>query len=99
VNRDYQPCPPSSEEKLLEFLKSLVLDLARNHPRVTGTDVMAWLGGLAAGSSKIKKLEERHLWERTAAVTEDCLEKFPDCAPAKELLEQFREKFGYEFRL
>jgi hypothetical protein len=90
---------PFPEDELLDFLGNLVVDLARNHPGVTSTDVMAWLGGLAAGSPKIEKLEERHLWERTAALAEDCLEKFPGSAPAKQFLEQFREKFGYEFGL
>ncbi len=90
---------PFAEEKLLEFLESLILDVARNHPRVTGADVAAWLASVAAGSPKIEALEERHRWERTAALAKDFLEKFPDCQPAKDVLRRFKEKFGYEFRL
>jgi len=89
---------PFPEEKLLEFLESLILDLARNHPRVTGAHVVAWLASVIAGSPSIEKLEERHLWERKAALAKDFLEKFPDCAPARQFLERFKEKFGHEFR-
>lgn len=91
--------PDNHEEKLLEFLETLILDLAKNHPRVTSADVRAWLASVAVGSPKIEEFQDRHLWERKAALAKDFLEKFPDCQPAKNFLRRFKEKFGYEFRL
>ncbi len=89
--------PNNHEEKLLAFLGELILDLAKNHPRVTSADVRAWLASVAVGSPKIEELQERHLWEGKAALAKDFLEKFPDCQPAKDFLRRFKEKFGYEF--
>jgi len=92
--------PKNHEEELLEFLGSLILDLARNHPSVTSADVKAWLTSVVAGSPKIEKLEERHRWERKAILALEIIEKLPDSSsqPAKDFLERFREKFGCEFR-
>ncbi len=92
--------PDNHEEKLLAFLEELILDLARNHPSVASADVKAWLSSVAAGSPKIEKLEERHRWERKAIVAFEIIEKFADSSsqPAKDFLERFKEKFGYEFR-
>ena len=97
----HKSCPqsPFHEEKLLEFLESPILDLARNHRRVTDADVAAWLASVVVGSPKIEKLEELHAWQRKAVLAKDFLEKFPDCTPAKQFLERFKEKFGYEFGL
>jgi hypothetical protein len=91
--------PNNHEEKLLEFLDSLILDLARNHPRVTNADVAAWLVNVAAGSPNIEKLEELRAWRKKAALAKEFLEKFPDCTPAQQFLERFKEKFGYELGL
>jgi hypothetical protein len=91
--------PNNHEEKLLEFLESLILDLARNHASVTSADVRAWLSSVAAGTPKVGQLEELHVWQKKAALAIDFLEKFPDCQPAIDFLERFKEKFGYDFRL
>jgi len=94
-----QTFPSTNEHKLLDFLEKLILDLARNHPHVTTADVAAWLASVAAGNPTVEKLEELHAWERNAVLAKDFLEKFPDCAPAKQFLERFKEKYGHEFRL
>ncbi len=99
--------PNNHEAKLLEFLESLILDLAKNHRRITSADVAAWLASVVAGNSKAERrvqafadaqLEELHEWQRKAVLAKEFLAKFPDCAPAKQFLERFKEKFDYESR-
>jgi len=39
-----------AEQRLLDFLASLILDLARTHPRVTEEHVALWLARVALGA-------------------------------------------------
>ena len=89
--------PNNHEERLLAFLEGLILDLARNHPGVTKQDVAAWLVRVVDGTASAKHCEELHAWQKKAALANEVLAKFPDCPPAKAFLEQFMEKFGYEY--
>lgn len=41
-----------AEQRLLDFLASLIIDVARTHPRVTETQVALWLARVALGTRK-----------------------------------------------
>ena len=38
-----------AEQRLLDFLASLIIDVARTHPRVTDAQVALWLARVALG--------------------------------------------------
>jgi hypothetical protein len=42
----------SPEQRLLEFVASLIVELARTHPRVTQEDVALWLARVVLGVRK-----------------------------------------------
>jgi hypothetical protein len=39
-----------AEQRLLDFVASLILDVARTHPRVTEEQVALWLARVAVGA-------------------------------------------------
>lgn len=41
-----------AEQRLLDFLASLIIDVARTHPRVTEAQVALWLARVAVGTKK-----------------------------------------------
>ena len=40
------------EQRLLEFVASLIIDLARTHTRITQVDVALWLAHVALGAKR-----------------------------------------------
>jgi hypothetical protein len=88
--------PDNHEQELLGFLETLILDLGTSHPVITEHDVTSWLANVVAGNSKAARHEELRVWQKKAALAKRFLEKFPDCAPAKQFLERFKEKFDNE---
>jgi hypothetical protein len=41
-----------AEHRLLDFVASLIIDMARTHPRVTEVQVALWLARVAVGVKK-----------------------------------------------
>jgi hypothetical protein len=41
-----------SEQRLLDFVASLILDVARTHPRITQAQICLWLARVAVGAKK-----------------------------------------------
>lgn len=41
-----------AEQRLLEFVAALILDLAHTHPRVTPEEIAFWLARVAVGTRK-----------------------------------------------
>jgi hypothetical protein len=41
-----------AEQRLLEFVARLILDVAHNHPRVTEAQVSLWLARVAVGAKE-----------------------------------------------
>ena len=95
--------PNNHGERLLAFLEELILDLARNHPSVTKQDVAVWLApSLLISAKELAQLgpeAELRVWRKKAALAKEVLARFPDCPPAMQFLERFKEKFGYEYGL
>jgi hypothetical protein len=46
------PHGPDAEQRLLDFVGQLILDLARTHPRVRETDVAIWIARAAVGAKQ-----------------------------------------------
>jgi hypothetical protein len=90
--------PNNHEEKLLEFLEPLILNVARTHPAITQQDIAEWLAFVVEGNSTARQREELRAWRKKTALAKQFLEKFPDCAPARQFLDRFKEKFDYEFK-
>jgi hypothetical protein len=49
------PIPPNegmaeAEQRLLDFVGSLILDVAQTHPRVNQSEIASWLARVAVGS-------------------------------------------------
>jgi hypothetical protein len=42
----------SSTHRLLDFVASLIIDLARTHPRITQSQISCWLAQVAVGRRK-----------------------------------------------
>ena len=89
--------PDNHEAALLDFVETLILDVSKTHPAITERDIAAWLAGVV--EEKAGQCEELRAWRKKAALAKEFLEKFPDCTPAKQFLERFKEKFGYELGL
>jgi len=43
---------PEAEQRLLDFVGQLILDVARTHPRVRDLDVALWIARVAVGAKK-----------------------------------------------
>ena len=55
MNADMQPkwrATDGAEPRLLDFVASLIIDVARTHPRVTERDVASWLARVVVGASR-----------------------------------------------
>lgn len=46
------PHNPDPEQRLLDFVEGLILDLAHTHPRVRDLDVALWVARVAVGVKK-----------------------------------------------
>jgi len=44
--------PDNHESRLLEFLATLIIDVAQTHPAVTHEDVAYWLAGAVVGTGR-----------------------------------------------
>jgi hypothetical protein len=41
-----------AEQRLLDFVASLILDLAHTHPRITEVQIVRWLARVALGNGR-----------------------------------------------
>lgn len=46
------PHSPEAEQRLLEFVAELIIDLAHTHPRVREVDVALWVARIAVGGKQ-----------------------------------------------
>lgn len=51
IGREW-PSTEEAEQRLLDFVGALIIDVARNHPRVTQQQVALWLARIVVGRER-----------------------------------------------